>query len=258
MSPTNELEPTDDWTIEQLLQWFHQKSQCAISQKTDELVNALEEQYLTAEQEIWELHRLAKEQDGESVGVVAGGNGNTRKSNEAQSPPLDQENISPYTNAEDNHDVEPMKISNEKTSDVNQALPGKSEQVLSKGKSETTASGKSRGIHIDILAGPHEGATYFLKPRKNRPCEIGRSKGKKFRERGISLHKDSEVSTSHGKFELRGGGVTSGGKMCYTDTGSTNGTSYLGVALEDHMPLELENGMVLILGESELKITLVG
>lgn len=255
-----EAEPTDDWTVEQVLQWFHQKSQLTISQKTNDLVDALEEQYINAEREIWELHRLAQEQDGESDEVAAGGNehGDTCRSSEHQSPMMDEENVSPKNHMEDNYHVEPIKVSSEETSDTNQAMPEQTEQTLSKGKSNATASVSCRGVHIDILTGPHEGATYFLKPRKNRPCEIGRSKGKKFRERGISLHKDSEVSTSHGKFELRGGGVTSGGKMCYTDTGSTNGTSHLGVALEDHVPLELESGMVLVFGESELKITLMG
>ena len=110
---------------------------------------------------------------------------------------------------------------------------------------------KNRNLFISIQSGPHEGATFLLKPRQSRPCEIGRSKGKKFLQRGVSLFKDSEVSTCHGKFEVKAG------KIYYTDTGSTNGTSYDGEAIEDNVPLELVDGMVLVFGESELEFTIV-
>jgi hypothetical protein len=109
----------------------------------------------------------------------------------------------------------------------------------------------TKDLLVEVLTGPHEGATYLLKPRPSRPCEIGRSKGKKFLSRGVSLHKDSEVSTCHGKFELKAG------KMFYTDTGSTNGTSYMGEAIQDNVPMEIENGMILVFGVSELKFTLL-
>jgi hypothetical protein len=118
----------------------------------------------------------------------------------------------------------------------------------------TTNSKKNRlqqNLLVEVLTGPHEGATFLLKPRPSRPCEIGRSKGKKFLSRGVSLHKDSEVSTCHGKFDCKAG------KMYYTDTGSTNGTSYMGEAIQDNVPVEITSGMVLVFGMSELRFTLV-
>ena len=45
--------------------------------------------------------------------------------------------------------------------------------------------------------------------------------------------------------------------MFYTDTGSTNGTSFRGEAIEDNEPMELSDGLVLVFGESELEFTIV-
>ena len=45
--------------------------------------------------------------------------------------------------------------------------------------------------------------------------------------------------------------------MYYTDTGSTNGSSYMGEAIPDNVPMELTDGMVLVFGESELEFTIV-
>lgn len=154
--------------------------------------------------------------------------------------------------------VKPMKGGTNK----NEVDVVKSEQAVSSSTSTTAANQSSRtrrkqnNLHVEILTGPHEGSTYLLKPRTNRPCEIGRSKGKKFRERGISIFKDSEVSTSHGRFETKPGAVHAG-KIYFVDTGSTNGTSFMGEALEDNVPLELADGMVLCFGESDLRFTIL-
>lgn len=109
---------------------------------------------------------------------------------------------------------------------------------------------ESKGIQVDVLSGPHAGTTFHLDPRPRAPCFLGRSAGKKFTERGISLSSDLEVSTTHGKFELKKG------SYFYTDQSSTNGSYYKDKLVEPFQALELVDGMVITVGTSDLKISL--
>lgn len=112
---------------------------------------------------------------------------------------------------------------------------------------------KSTTVNVEITSGLHAGKTYKLMPKARKPCWVGRSQGKKFRDLGISLSKDGEVSTCHGKFELVKG------QLCFTDTGSTNGTKLgtsLGEELTPQKPYPLEDGLQLVLGGSTFKILL--
>jgi len=108
-------------------------------------------------------------------------------------------------------------------------------------------------ILIDIISGPHKRSQFKLQPRPRKPCFVGRSTGKKFRERGVSLPEDSEVSTTHGKFETKPG--IGSGKFFFVDTCSTNGSLYEGKDLDPATPLHLEEGMQITVGKTTMKIS---
>jgi len=112
----------------------------------------------------------------------------------------------------------------------------------------TSSSNKIKTIHVEITEGLYQGKEYKLIPKPNAPCMVGRSTGRKYRYGGISLAKDIEVSTTHGKFEILSG------KAYYIDAGSTNGSHHKGVPLEQNCPHLLLEGMELAIGESIVRI----
>jgi hypothetical protein len=158
----------------------------------------------------------------------------------------------------------------------------------------TPSSSSSPTITIQITVGPHAPSTYTIHPKPNTPCVIGRSKGKKFTKNGISLYKDQEVSTTHGKFLVvmeesaneevlldddvdddndnaddNGAAAVAGAsnsssrmkilrpRYYYIDVGSTNGTMYNGVALVPNVKLELKHGMEIKVGNSLLQMEIL-
>ena len=104
-------------------------------------------------------------------------------------------------------------------------------------------------IHIEIVGGEYQGRTYNLQPTRKGFCAVGRSSGKRIRETGISLPKDLEVSTSHGKFQRLGS------RFVYVDTGSTNGSRIGDMDIQPNEPLELQTGMEIIVGQTIMKVS---
>lgn len=118
-------------------------------------------------------------------------------------------------------------------------------------KPEVKVAPKNKGtILIEIQAGDYEGQTYNLHPKARSHAWVGRSQGKKFREKGISLPKDLEVSTTHGRFELLGN------QLVYVDTGSTNGSRIGDLDIEPNSPIVLESGMLITVGQTVMRVTL--
>jgi hypothetical protein len=133
----------------------------------------------------------------------------------------------------------------------------KHDTAAASNKSAEAAEGSTRSrsnrpdtIHVVIVQGYYEGNTYDLTVKAKQHVWVGRSQGKKFKENGISLHKDSEVSTSHGRFEYHRG------KLYYLDAASTNGSLIGDEFLEPNVPYELQDGMYITVGQTVMQITL--
>ena len=119
-------------------------------------------------------------------------------------------------------------------------------------KPEVKVAPNSEGsMLIEIQSGEYEGSTFILDPKGKSHAWIGRSQGKKFREKGISLPKDLEVSTTHGRFELLRN------QLVYVDNGSTNGSKLGDLDIEPNSPVVLESGMVITVGQTAMRVTLL-
>ena len=216
--PCKQKEPSDDWTIEHVLQWWVLHSQAEIQAKHKEIEQSLLQQFEAGSHELWKAHQLVLQ--------------NTTS----------QENSDPQVELSSSSS---NKTGLEKTSKVENAKT----TVTMSAKQPSAQPGGT--IHVEITAGEYEGTAVHLQPKSRTPCWVGRSQGKKFKERGISVPLDLEVSTTHGKFELYRG------ELCYTDTGSTNGSRINGLEVEQNTPNPIESGMEITVGQTVMLVTLL-
>lgn len=259
-------EPGDDWTVEELLHWslsqYHSKVRDRTSANIESLRNQCEKQC----DDVGTLHKLAV--DNNSIMAKKGGS----CSNSTAEGIADEENVDPQSSAVSDPAAGVQKATLAKasstisssstvTATAAAAATNKSASSNSSGNNKTT-------IEILVIVGPHAGSKYVLRPKPGAPCHVGRSKGKKFIKNGVSLTRDQEVSTTHGKFvvEYHTGGIeaaaaAAGGggnnnKFYFIDVGSTNGSVYDGEQLEPNDRLPLWSGMELKVGNSVMKIVL--
>jgi hypothetical protein len=76
-------------------------------------------------------------------------------------------------------------------------------------------------VILKCVAGPHIGQKFRLESPPGTTedeFKMGRSTGRHFKEKGVSLYKDKEISTTHAKIEFKNGCVF------LIDAKSTNGT----------------------------------
>ena len=227
------IEPTPDWTVEELLQWCLVRAEKDIDDDFEAMKQALEQQLAEGEKECRELHRLVLLQ------------GSTEENADDNAMNVSPRPLKPLTD-EDNKN----KPSARGNSADAEPAPAKTKTVARK------APAKGIAIQVDVITGLYNGQSFTLRPTLKSPCWVGRSKGKKFKQKGISLPLDLEVSTTHGKFEVFN--IDGKKRVFYTDTGSTNGTyNEQGQRLEDDAPYELSTGSIFTLGEEVIRIKLL-
>jgi len=119
------------------------------------------------------------------------------------------------------------------------------------GSGSTSSASTSLCLLLKCNTGPHIGQKFRLEladGKEEDTFKVGRSTGRAFKEKGLSLYKDKEVSTAHGKFEIKNNAAF------YIDTKSTNGSSLNGKMIEAQQPVRLKEGDLLSLGGTELFI----
>jgi len=129
------------------------------------------------------------------------------------------------------------------------------------GSSSSGSGGSSSGeearqgrlcVTLKTTSGPHMGQRFRLEATTESgedAFKIGRSTGKAFKEKGLSLYKDREISTSHAKIEIKNS------QVFFVDTKSTNGTALNGESLEANVPYRLKTGDVVSMGGTDLLVT---
>ena len=242
-------EPNDNWTIEELLHWSLDQYHTKAIEQTSQNISSLRSQCDKECEDILTMHTMAVDMAAKNKSEEEEEDGK-----EGKNVRREEENNNPQSEAD--------------------SKPSASTATNNDTTSSTKLSPST--IEVQVTVGPHTSSTFILRPKPGAPCLVGRSKGKKFTKNGISLHKDQEVSTTHGKFLVEGstGGLAyqttnsnnennedgsgSGGlKFYFIDVGSTNGTIYNNdKVLVPNERLLLCNGMELKVGNSVLKIVL--
>lgn len=115
----------------------------------------------------------------------------------------------------------------------------------------SSSSAKRLCVTLRCTSGAHSGQRFRLEPNTENGednFKMGRSTGKLFKEKGVSLYKDKEISTTHAKIEVKNG------QAFLTDNRSTNGTILNGVEMEPLVPIRLKEGDIILMGSTELHV----
>ncbi|CAM9455949.1 unnamed protein product [Ectocarpus sp. 8 AP-2014] len=116
---------------------------------------------------------------------------------------------------------------------------------------EEEEAGGTAKVALSISGGPYDGSVFEITVEEDGDARlVGRSTGKKFKNHGISLRRDSEVSITHGMF------MNSGGRVTYMDNGSTNGTEVDGEWVEPKNAYEVVAGSTLLIGQSHCTVAI--
>eukprot|EP00903_Cladosiphon_okamuranus_P013537 g12609.t1 len=116
---------------------------------------------------------------------------------------------------------------------------------------EEAEMGGTAKVVLSIEGGPYDGSVFAISVEEDGDARlVGRSTGKKFKNHGISLRRDSEVSITHGMF------MNSRGAVTYMDNGSTNGSELDGEWVDPKKPYEITAGSTLVIGQSTCTVAI--
>ena len=125
--------------------------------------------------------------------------------------------------------------------------------LMSSSSSQAAKEEKKLCVLLKCVAGAHIGQKFRLEPATSTGEDVfkmGRSTGKLFKEKGVSLYKDKEISTTHGRIEIRNG------QVFFVDAESTNGSQLNGADVGAQAPMRLRNGDVITMGSTELSVSI--
>ena len=256
------IEPTEDWTVDQVLQWWLLHAQSETDAARDEFIDQLQSQLDQGKQRLWHDHEqvlVAVQQQKQPL----------QKQQQQQQEAMSHttENMDPQQQQvpSSSMSVGPTKAygggsrkereldtTNQPNQDATAAVP----------VSTTTSTGSDVPIVrllVEIVGGEYVGKVFelnHLTPLE--PAVVGRSRSKKVLKYGISLPKDPEVSTTHGRFLVKGGGANSSSSTAtvyFTDDGSTNGSMVNGQHIQNHVDIPLESGMEIQVGGTIMLVT---
>lgn len=191
------------------MHWWLLRAHAESESSYDDVVSSLSKQLEDGKASLWQDHKRVSE-------LMTGGAGGSNENSDPQS---------------------------KSTSDL------QSKSTMKGSETEKSAGVSSDILRVEIVGGEYLGTKFEVKPTKSAFAWVGRSTSKKFREKGISLPKDLEVSTTHGRFEPKMG------KFVYLDTGSTNGSRIGKRELEPNEKVELRTGMEISVGQTVMRVT---
>ena len=152
---------------------------------------------------------------------------------------------------EDSADEEEEEVEEQKKEDNDDKKPDNTDKEKETKKTKTKKPTKKKKkkkkeypkLVFRCIEGPYSGKKFVTRPRaRGAKVLIGRSSGKKFRKSGVSLSKDQEVSTNHGRIDAKSG------SLFYVDTQSSNGSRINNEWIEENTPTRISSGDILDIG----------
>ncbi|KAL7555791.1 hypothetical protein ACA910_007195 [Epithemia clementina (nom. ined.)] len=218
-------EPSETWTVEETFQWALIQSM----QATHAKYRALEQDLQThVEQGIQSLLQLQQEhqqpQHAPQQPPVSNASSSSSLSSKLQSHGENQNSNKDPEHVAIGKDNDEASLDTKKnqTKNNNNIAIGRVQKTAITNATNTAKSKAQKAtftLRIHALEGEHTNKIFEVVIDPVTEAFMGRSRGKKFKDgKGVSLYKDLEVSTTHGKFAVVDG------EPCFIDLGSSNGT----------------------------------